>query len=69
MVFAGGALGLGSALLVARLLKTLLYQVGPADPFTFIAVPLLLALVALAATLLPARAGMKVEPAAALRNE
>lgn len=69
LVLAGGALGLGAALAVARLLKALLFQVSTYDPFTFIAVPVLLCLVALVAILIPAGAGMRVEPAVALRNE
>jgi len=69
MVAVGGALGLASALVIARMLKTLLYQVSVNDLFTFVAVPILLVLVALIAILIPARAGMHVEPAAALRAE
>jgi predicted permease len=65
----GGIVGLGAALATARLLKSLLYNVGPHDPGTYVAVTLLLALVALAATLIPARAAMKVEPVEALRYE
>jgi ABC-type lipoprotein release transport system permease subunit len=61
--------GLGAALAAARLLKSLLYNVGPHDPAIYAAVALLLALVALAATLIPARAAMKVEPVEALRYE
>jgi ABC-type lipoprotein release transport system permease subunit len=43
--------------------------VGPRDPASFVAVALLLAIVALVATLIPARAAMKVEPVVALRYE
>ena len=69
LILLGGILGLGAALATAHLLKSLLYNVGPRDPWTFVAVVLLLALVALAATLVPARAAMKVEPVVALRYE
>jgi putative ABC transport system permease protein len=69
MVLTGGALGLGAALATSRILKSLLFQTSTHDPFTFVAVPLLLCLVALVAILIPARAGMKVDPAVALRNE
>lgn len=69
LVLGGGALGLGAALAVSRLLKSLLFQVSAYDPFTFIAVPTLLCLVALVAIFIPARAAMRVEPAVALRNE
>jgi ABC-type antimicrobial peptide transport system permease subunit len=69
LIAVGGILGLGAALGTARLLKSLLYNVGPHDPGTYAAATLLLALVALAATLIPARAAMKVEPVVALRYE
>ncbi|MGA2674110.1 MAG: ABC transporter permease [Terracidiphilus sp.] len=69
LIVLGGAVGLGAALAMAQLIRSLLYNVEPRDPATFAAVTLLLALVALAATLVPARAAMKVEPVAALRYE
>ena len=69
LIALGGVLGLGAALATARLLKSLLYNVGPHDPAIYATVALLLALVALAATLIPARAAMKVEPLEALRYE
>jgi putative ABC transport system permease protein len=69
MVVVGLALGLGTALAVSRMLKALLFQVSAYDPLTYIVVPLLLSLVALIAILIPARAGMHVEPAIALRAE
>ena len=69
MVVVGLALGLGTALAVSRMLKALLFQVSAYDPLTYIVVPLLLSLVALIAILIPARAGMRVEPAVALRAE
>ena len=69
LIAVGGLVGLGAALVLARLLKSLLYNVGPHDPAIYALVALLLALVALAATLIPARAAMKVEPVEALRCE
>ena len=69
LIVVGGALGIGTALTTARLLKSLLFNVGPRDPFTYVAVAVLLSLVALAATLIPARAAMKVDPLVALRYE
>jgi predicted permease len=65
----GGVLGLGTALAAAQLLKSLLFNVGPRDPATYVVVAGLLGAVALAATLIPARAAMKVEPVVALRYE
>jgi predicted permease len=69
LIAVGGVLGIGAALAIAQLLKSLLFNVGPRDPFTYVAVALLLSLVALAATLLPARAAMKVDPVVVLRYE
>ena len=69
MVVVGLALGLAAALAVSQLLKSLLFEVSGYDPLTYIMVSLLLSMVALAAILLPARAGMRVEPAVALRVE
>jgi len=69
LIVLGGLVGLAAALATAQMLKSLLYNVGPRDPFSYAAVAVLLALVALAATLIPARAAMKVEPVVALRYE
>jgi predicted permease len=69
LIVLGGVLGLVAALVAAQLLKSLLFDVGAHDPATYAAVTLLLALVALVATLIPARAAMKVEPVVALRYE
>ena len=69
LIVLGAVLGLGVALAAARLLKSLLFNVGTYDPATYGAGVVLLALVALAATLIPARAAMKVEPVEALRYE
>jgi putative ABC transport system permease protein len=65
----GGLIGVGTALGISQLLRSMLFNVGPHDPFSFLAVAILLALVALIASLLPGRAAMKVDPAVALRSE
>ena len=69
LVAAGGVAGLAAALALSRLLRSLLFHVGPYDPVSYGAVVILLGVVALAATLLPARAAMKTDPMAALRVE
>jgi predicted permease len=69
LILIGGAIGLVAALALSRILKSLLFSIGPHDPVSFSAVTILLALVALAATLIPARSAMKVDPMTALRWE
>jgi predicted permease len=69
LIAIGAAAGLAAAYALAQLLKSLLFNVDAHDPASFAAVAVLLAFVALAATLIPARAAMKVEPVQALRYE
>ena len=69
LVVAGTAFGLAAACALARVLERLLYEIKPTDPLTFIAVPLLVAAVALLACWLPARRAAKVDPTVALRYE
>ncbi|MCU1234688.1 MAG: hypothetical protein JWP63_2655, partial [Candidatus Solibacter sp.] len=68
-VAVGVALGLGGALALTGLMKSLLYEVSPADPLILTAVTLLLVLVAAVAGLLPARRAACIDPLIALRNE
>jgi putative ABC transport system permease protein len=65
----GVAIGIAGAAGLSRLLSGVLYGVSSADAVTFALVPLLLALVALAASYLPARRAARVSPAEALRSE
>jgi ABC-type antimicrobial peptide transport system permease subunit len=69
LVAVGLALGLGAALAVTRALSALLYGITATDPVTFVAMPLLVAGVALAASLGPARRATRVNPLVALRYE
>jgi putative ABC transport system permease protein len=61
--------GLLGAAGVARLLQSMLFEIGPLDPVTFVAVPTVLLLAALAACYFPARRAAHVNPVIALRYE
>src|SRR4029077_13407767 len=61
--------GAVAALLLARLIRTMLFQVSPNDPATYAAVALVLTAVALAASYIPARRATRVDPIVALRHE
>jgi putative ABC transport system permease protein len=65
----GVTLGIIGALVLARVMSTLVYGIKPTDPITFLAVAVLLALVALFATIVPAYRAAKVDPMVALRYE
>ncbi len=62
-------LGVGAGLLLTQLMATMLYEVTPRDPRTFIGVAALLSLVAITATWVPARRAIKISPIRALRDE
>ena len=65
----GIVLGLVGAFATTRFIKTVLYNVTPTDPFSFAVVAGFLTLVAVAASYVPARRAMAVDPLVALRNE
>jgi putative ABC transport system permease protein len=65
----GIATGLAGALTLTRLLSAYLYTVRPTDPATYLAVALLLLVVALTGVYIPARRATKVDPMVALRYE
>jgi putative ABC transport system permease protein len=69
LIAAGVLLGAAGAAVVGRSLASLLYGVSPTDPVTFLATAILLVLVALLATLVPARRATRVDPMIALRQE
>ena len=68
LVAAGLGLGLAAALLLARLMASLLYDVAPTDPLTYAAVALLLFSSAALACFVPARRATTVDPMVALRS-
>ena len=71
-LFAGGAgliAGLGLSFVALRVLKSELYGVGVYDPVTLVATPALLALIALAASVLPVMRISRIDPALTLRSE
>lgn len=65
----GAGAGLAGALLLTRLMSTLLYGVGSSDPATFVAVTLTLTAVALVASYIPARRATRIDPLVALRHD
>jgi predicted permease len=69
LVGIGLAIGAASALVLTRLLQTMLFGVSQTDPVTFGGVIAVLGTVALVATLIPARRAMRVDPLVALRRD
>jgi putative ABC transport system permease protein len=69
LVAIGIAAGLFGAYLLTQLMATLLYEVSATDRATFISIPLVVAAVAFAACLVPARRATKVDPLVALHYE
>jgi len=69
LVGIGIILGLGAAIALTRLLRSMLYGVSPMDPLTLAAGALLISLIALLACYVPALRAAKVDPMVALRCE
>jgi ABC-type lipoprotein release transport system permease subunit len=65
----GLAAGLAFAAALTRLMRSVLFGIEPLDPIAFAAAPILLVMVAVFASLLPARRAASTDPAEALRTE
>ncbi len=65
----GVAAGIGSALLLARVMQSLLFHVNPFDPATFVLIPAFLVAVCVCACYLPAVRATRIDPTVALRTE
>lgn len=69
LALGGGVIGIAGALAGSRLLAGLLYQVNPRDPLTLAATAALLVVLAICASLVPARRASQQDPAQTLRAE
>jgi putative ABC transport system permease protein len=69
LMLVGVAVGLAAALVLTRVMQSLLYEVSVTDPATFGGIALLVLAVASVATLIPARRATRVDPLVALRHE
>jgi len=68
-ILIGVAIGIGAALVLTRLIASLIFGVRPTDPFTFSAVALILVTVGIIANILPAYRATRIEPVRTLRDE
>jgi predicted permease len=69
LVVAGACIGLAGAFVLSRVVASLLYGVQPTDPATFLGAPIVLAIVALLASWIPAWRATRVDPLVAMRVE
>ena len=67
LAFSGVAIGLAAAFLLTRLIRSLLFGVEATDPITFAGIALLLAMIALLATYIPAQRAARIDPLISLR--
>ena len=68
-VIVGVTVGLAGALLTSQLMTKLVYGVRVTDPTTYVVVAVLLGLVALIASYIPARRATRIDPLAAMRSD
>jgi ABC-type antimicrobial peptide transport system permease subunit len=69
LVGAGALIGLGAAVMSTRVLRSLLFDLSPTDPVTYVAIVALIAVTAAAASWVPARRAANVDPLSSLRSE
>jgi len=69
MAALGVVIGLAGSLAIARLMSSLLFGISATDPWTFLGVAVLLAIVALLASYIPTHRAMRLDPNIALRRE
>jgi putative ABC transport system permease protein len=69
LAITGVGAGLAAAFVFTRLMRSLLFGISSADPVTFAGISLLLTLVALLATYIPARRAARIDPILCLRSE
>jgi len=69
LVLGGIAIGIAGAVGLTRFLETMIFGITTSDVITFASAPILLALVAMFATLLPALWAARIDPVTALRQE
>ena len=67
LALSGVTIGLTGAFLLTRLIRSLLFGVQATDPLTFVGIPVLLALIALLASYIPAQRAARIDPMASLR--
>ena len=67
LALSGVAIGLAGAFLLTRLIRSLLFGVEATDPVTFVGISLLLALIALLASYIPAQRAARIDPMVSLR--
>jgi predicted permease len=69
LILSGTLIGIALALMLARALKSLIYEVSPADPVTFFSIALAVIVIAVFACYIPARKATLSDPMIALRTE
>lgn len=69
LALGGVIMGAAAAVATTRWMRSMLFHVDPLDPVTFGSVALLLAMVAIGASWIPARRASRVSPVVAMRNE